>query len=409
MAVAMIDCQAIRERWDAVGSKLDERGRRIFAAGEARAAGRGGLAAVSGVTRLARSTIGRGLKDLDAAPLPKGRVRRGGGGRRHLSSRDTTLLADLRRILEPATLGCPVRPLLWVSKSHDKLAVALRMMGHKISANSVRRLLPGLGYSRQSNRKAEEGSRHPDRNAQFEHINAKVVAAQAEGQPVISVDTKKKELVGNYRNGGADYRPKGDPRRVKVHDFEDKRLGKVVPYGVYDVGANAGWVSVGITSDTAEFAVASIRRWLDEMGRERYPLARQLTITADCGGSNGARVRLWKVGLQKLADETRLVLHVHHYPPGTSKWNKIEHRLFCHITQTWRGRPLTDRMAVVELIAATTTKAGLKVESALDTRTYQKGIKVSDAEMKMLDIQGDAFHPEWNYTIRPRSDANRSS
>ena len=409
MPVDMIDCHAIRKRWEAVGSKLDERGRRIFAAGEARAAGRGGLAAVSGVTRLARSTIGRGLKDLDAAPLPKGRVRRGGGGRRHLSSRDTTLLADLRRILEPATLGCPVRPLLWVSKSHDKLAVGLRMMGHKISANSVRRLLPGLGYSRQSNRKAEEGSRHPDRNAQFEHINAKVVAAQAGGQPVISVDTKKKELVGNYRNGGADYRPKGDPRRVKVHDFEDKQLGKVVPYGVYDVGANAGWVSVGITSDTAEFAVASIRRWLDEMGRERYPLARQLTITADCGGSNGARVRLWKVELQKLADETRLVLHVHHYPPGTSKWNKIEHRLFCHITQTWRGRPLTDRMAVVELIAATTTKAGLKVESALDTRTYQKGIKVSDAEMKMLDIQGDAFHPEWNYTIRPRSDANRSS
>jgi hypothetical protein len=409
MSVDMIDCHAIRNRWEAVGAKLDERGRRVFAAGEARAAGRGGLEAVSDITGLARSTIGRGLKDLDAAPLPKGRVRRGGGGRRHLSSRDPTLLADLRRILEPATLGCPVRPLLWVSKSHDKLAAALQMMGHKISANSVRRLLPGLGYSRQSNRKADEGARHPDRNAQFEHINAKVVAAQAGGQPVISVDTKKKELVGNYRNGGADYRPKGDPRRVKVHDFEDKELGKVVPYGVYDVGANAGWVSVGITSDTAEFAVASIRRWLDEMGRERYPLARQLMITADCGGSNGARVRLWKVELQKLADETGLSISVCHYPPGTSKWNKIEHRLFCYITQTWRGRPLTDRMAVVELIAATTTKAGLKVESALDTRTYQKGIKVSDAEMKMLDIQGDAFHPEWNYTIRPRSDANRSS
>jgi hypothetical protein len=409
MPVGMIDCQAIRKRWEAVGSKLDERGRRVFAAGEAQAAGRGGLEAVSDITGLARSTIGRGVKDLDAAPLPNGRARRGGGGRRHLSSRDTTLIEDLRRIIEPATLGCPVRPLLWVSKSHDKLAIALQMMGHKISANSVRRLLPGLGYSRQSNRKSDEGSRHPDRNAQFEHINAKVVAAHAEGQPVISVDTKKKELVGNYRNGGADYRPKGDPRRVKVHDFEDKELGKVVPYGVYDVGANAGWVSVGITSDTAEFAVASIRRWLDEMGRERYPLARELTITADCGGSNGARVRLWKVELQKLADETGLSILVCHYPPGTSKWNKIEHRLFCYITQTWRGRPLTDRMAVVELIAATTTKAGLKVESALDTRTYQKGIKVSDAEMKMLDIQGDAFHPERNYTIRPRSDANRSS
>jgi hypothetical protein len=273
MRVGMIDTQAIRQRWNAVGSKLDERGRRVFAAGEVRAAGWGGLEMVSQITGLARSTIDRGLKDLDAAPLPKGRVRRKGGGRRHLSSQDGTLVEDLRCIVEPATLGCPVRPLLWVSKSHDKLAVALQKMGHKISANSVRRLLPTLGYSRQSNRKADEGSKHPDRNDQFEHINTKVVAAQAAGQPVISVDTKKKELIGNYRNGGTDYRPKGDPRRVNVHDFEDKELGKVVPYGVYDVTANAGWVSVGITSDTAEFAVASIRRWLDEMGRERYPHA----------------------------------------------------------------------------------------------------------------------------------------
>jgi hypothetical protein len=405
----MIDTQAIRERWNAVGCKLDERGRRVFASGEVRAAGWGGLKAVSQITGLARSTINRGLKDLDAAPLPKGRVRRKGGGPRHLCSQDATLVEDLRRIVEPATLGCPVRPLLWVSKSHDKLAVALQTLGHKISANSVRRLLPTLGYSRQSNRKAQEGSKHPDRNAQFEHINAKVMVAQAQGQPVISVDTKKKELIGNYKNGGTDYRPKGDPRRVKVHDFEDKELGKIVPYGVYDVGANAGWVSVGITSDTAEFAVASVQRWFYEMGRERYPHPRELTITADCGGSNGARVRLWKVELQKLANATGLVIHVHHYPPGTSKWNKIEHRLFCHITQNWRGRPLTDRLAVVELIAATTTKTGLKVESALDTRTYQKGIKVSDAEMKALDITGDPFHPEWNYTIRPRSAPNRSS
>jgi Rhodopirellula transposase DDE domain len=408
MRIAMIDCQAIRKRWETVGSKLDERGRRIFVAGEVRAAGRGGLEAIAGITGLARSTIGRGLKDLDATPLPKGRVRRKGGGRRPLSSGDATLMEDLRSVIEPATLGDPMRPLLWVSKSHDKLAVALRKMGHKISANSVRRLLPALGYSRQSNRKADEGSKHPDRNAQFEHINSKVIAAQADGQPVISVDTKKKELIGNYKNGGTDYRPKGDPRRVNVHDFEDKELGKIVPYGVYDVSTNTGWVSVGITSDTAEFAVASIRRWLDEMGRERYPLASELTITADCGGSNGARVRLWKVELQKLAEETGLVLHVHHYPPGTSKWNKIEHRLFCHITQTWRGRPLTDRLAVVELIAATTTKTGLKVESALDTRIYEKGIKVSKAQMKTLDIQGDAFHPEWNYTIRPRPTVNRS-
>jgi hypothetical protein len=408
MQVRMIDMQAIRKRWETVGSKLDERGRRMFAAGEVRAAGWGGLEAVSEITGLARSTIGRGLKDLGTVPLAKGRVRREGGGRRHLSSADATLIDDLRRLIEPVTLGCPVRPLLWVSKSHEKLAVALQEMGHKISANSVRRLLRRLGYSRQSNRKADEGSKHPDRNAQFEHINAKVTAAQAAGQPVISVDTKKKELIGNYRNGGTDYRPKGDPQRVKVHDFEDKELGKVVPYGVYDVTANAGWVSVGITSDTAEFAVASIRQWLNRMGRKRYPEARELTITADCGGSNGARVRLWKVELQKLADETGLVLNVQHYPPGTSKWNRIEHRLFCHITQTWRGRPLTDRMAVVELIAATTTRTGLKVESALDTRTYAKGIKVGDAEMKTLDINGDPFHPEWNYTIRPRSAANRS-
>jgi len=296
-----------------------------------------------------------------------------------------------------------------VSKSHEKLADALQKKGHEVSASSVKRLLPTLGYSRQSNRKADEGSKHPDRNAQFEHINAKAIAAQAAGQPVISVDTKKKELIGNYKNGGTDYRPKGDPQRVKVHDFEDKELGKVVPYGVYDVGANAGWVSVGINGDTAQFAVASIRRWLGVMGRERYPDARELTITADGGGSNGSRVRLWKVELQKFADTTGLVLHVHHYPPGTSKWNKIEHRMFCHITQNWRARPLTDRLAVVELIAATTTKTGLKVECALDTATYEKGIKVSDAEMKALDIQGDAFHPEWNYTIRPRLTSNQSS
>ncbi len=274
-----------------------------------------------------------------------------------------------------------------------------------ISADTVCTELVKLGFSRQSNRKADEGSKHPDRNAQFEYINSKVIAAQAQQQPVISVDTKKKELVGNFKNGGTDYRPKGDPQRVNVHDFENKKLGKVVPYGVYDVTANTGFVSVGITSDTAEFAVQSIRCWLERMGRQRYPNARELTVTADCGGSNGARVRLWKLELQKLADQTGLVIRVHHYPPGTSKWNKIEHRLFCHITQNWRGRPLTDRLAVVELIGATTTKTGLKVESALDTRSYQKGIKVSKAAMNCLDITGDQFHPEWNYTIRPRHNA----
>lgn len=399
----MIDEQAIRQRWEAVGSKLDERGRRLFAAVEVQSAGRGGLAAVSRITGLARSTINRGEDDLGVEPLPKGQVRRAGGGRRALRDSDPGLVGALERLIEPATLGDPMRPLIWVSKSLEKLAAALTEMGHPISADTVRKELVKLGYSRQSNRKADEGSKHPDRNAQFEFINAKVVAAQAQQQPVISVDTKKKELVGNFKNGGTDYRPKGDPRRVKAHDFEDKKLGKVVPYGVYDVTANAGFVSVGITSDTAEFAVQSIRHWLERMGRERYPNAKELTITADCGGSNGARVRLWKVELQKFADETGLVINVHHYPPGTSKWNKIEHRLFCHITQNWRGRPLTDRLAVVELIGATTTKTGLRVESALDTRTYRKAIKVRQAEMKCLNITGDQFHPEWNYTIRPRS------
>jgi hypothetical protein len=319
-----------------------------------------------------------------------------------LTETDATLLDDLKRLVEPATLGDPVRPLLWVSKSLDKLASALVAMGHSISPNSVRKLLTEIGFSRQVNRKSDEGSGHPDRNAQFEYINAEVLGAQVAGQPVISVDTKKKELVGNYRNAGSDWRPKGASHRVKVHDFEDKKLGKVAPYGVYDIAADAGWVSVGITCDTAEFAVASIRTWLERIGRARYPKARELTITADCGGSNGSRVRLWKVELQKLADETGLSIKVRHYPPGTSKWNKIEHRLFCRITQNWRGRPLTDHATIIELIAATTTKTGLKVESALDTRVYEKGLKVTKAEMKRLDIRGDAFHPEWNYSVIPR-------
>ncbi len=402
----MIDKPAIGLRWDAVGSMLDERGRRLFAAAEVQAAGYGGLAAVSEITGLARSTINRGEDDLGSKPLPRGQVRRSGGGRRALSEIDPKLVDELRRLVEPATLGDPMRPLVWVSKSMDKLAETLTALGHPISADTVRSELTKLGFSRQSNRKADEGSKHPDRNTQFEHINAKVVAAQAAGQPVISVDTKKKELIGNYKNGGTDYRPKGDPRRVKVHDFEDRTLGKVVPYGVYDVGANTGFVSVGITSDTAEFAVQSIRSWLERMGRQRYPKMHELTITADCGGSNGARVRLWKIELQKLADETGLALNVMHYPPGTSKWNKIEHRLFCHITQNWRGRPLVDRMTIVELIAATTTKAGLKVESALDERTYEKGRKIGKAEMAQLDMTGDPFHPEWNYTIKPRHPQN---
>jgi hypothetical protein len=398
----MIEAAAIRMRWELFGSKLDERGRRLFAAAEVRAAGRGGLALVSKITGLARSTINRGEDDLSAAPLAAGRVRRMGGGRRTVADEQPGLREELRRIVDPATLGDPVRPLQWVSKSLRKLSAALKSKGFSIGADAVREELSKLGFSRQGNRKAEEGSNHPDRDAQFEYINATVIGAQERQQPVISVDTKKKELIGNFKNGGSDYRPKGDPVRVNVHDFEDKTLGKVAPYGVYDVTANEGWVSLGITSDTAEFAVASIRCWWERMGQRRYREAKELTITADCGGSNGARVRLWKVELQKLADETGMTVHVRHYPPGTSKWNKIEHRMFCHITQNWRGRPLTDRLAVVELIAATTTDTGLKVECDVDPRLYEKGVKVADAEFEAVHLVGDEFHPEWNYTIHPR-------
>ncbi len=402
----MIDKDAIQVRWEAAGATLDERGQRLFAAAEVVAAGYGGLKAVAEITGLARSTINRGEDDLDAEPLPKGRVRRVGGGRKAVAANDPGLVPELKRLVEPSTLGDPMRPLIWVSKSMDKLAGALTAAGHTISADTVKKELVKLGFSRQFNRKADEGSKHPDRNAHFENINAKVIAAQAAGHPVISVDTKKKELVGNYRNGGSDYRPKSDPSRVKVHGFVDKEKGKVAPYGVYDLTANAGFVSVGITSETAEFAVQSIRCWRNRMGDERYPGMRELTITAGCGGSNGARVRLWKIELQKLADETGLVIHVHHFPPGTSKWNKIEHRMFCHITQNWRGRPLMDHVAIVELIGATTTKTGLRIECALDTRTHEKGIKVSDGEMATLNIAGDDFHPEWNYTIKPRRTGN---
>jgi hypothetical protein len=398
----MVNESSIRARFAAVGSGLNERSRRLFAAAEAMTAGHGGIAATCRATGVARSTIGRGLKDLSGPGALPGVVRRPGGGRRALTEADPTLLEDLRRLLEPATMGDPMRPLLWVSKSHAKLAEALSAMGHKIKKSSVPKLLEMLKYRRQVNRKTLEGSNNPDRDAQFEHINAAVISTQTAGQPVISIDTKKKELIGPYKNGGSDYRPEGCPDKVNEHDFADKELGKAIPYGVYDIAANAGCVSVGIDNDTAQFSVNSIRRWLELMGRERYPGMNKLMITADGGGSNGSRVRLFKVELQKLADETGLKLQVCHYPPGTSKWNKIEHKLFCHITQTWRGKPLISRQTVVELIASTTTKAGLMVRCELDTGIYPKGIQVSKEEMASLNITGDAFHPEWNYTVSPR-------
>lgn len=399
----MIDEAMIRHDYAMLRASLNERGRRMFAAAQVRALGYGGVAAVARATGIAPSTIGRALKELAGGlVVTDRRARRPGGGRKKLSSRDASLMSDLERLVEPATLGDPERPLRWVSKSLAKLAAALRAMGHQVSPQTVGRLLRQLKFSRQGNVKADEGRQHPDRDAQFQHINNRVLEFQAAGQPVISVDTKKKELIGNFKNAGTDYRLQGCPQRVDVHDFPDKELGKAIPYGVYDMTDNSGWVSVGITHDTAQFAVNSIRRWLEKMGRGRYPKANRLLITADCGGSNAARTRLWRTELQKLADETGLTLSVCHYPPGTSKWNKIEHRMFCQISQNWRARPLTSRLAVVDLIAATTTTTGLKIACELDTNHYEKGIKIKNAEMRTLAITGDNFHPEWNYTVSPR-------
>ena len=382
----MIDETPIRSRYHAVRPSLNERGRRLHAAAEAVSAGYGGVAAAARATKVARSTIGRGIKDLKAPGSLTGKVRRKGAGRPTITAKDPTLLGDLKQLLEPATMGDPMRPLLWVSKSHQKLATALCGMGHQVSASTMPKLLQQLEYRRHVNRKTKDGSDHPDRDAQFEHINAKAREFQAAGQPVISIDTKKKEMIGEFKNAGSDYGPKGKPIEVDAHDFENKELGKVVPYGVYDIGANSGYVSLGIDHDTAQFAVNATRLWHDKVGRERYPDADKIMVTADCGGSNGPRLRLWKVELQRLADETGLTFQVCHYPPGTSKWNKIEHRMFCYISQNWLATPLTSRVAVVELIANTTTKTGLTVRCELDTNSYPKGIKVSDAEMATLNL-----------------------
>jgi hypothetical protein len=400
----VLDEAAIELRYRALDPVLDERGRRRFAAAEASAAGRGGVAAVSRITGIARSTISRGLAELrgDASgDVAVRRVRRPGGGRKKLTATDPTLLADLRGLLEPATRGDPQAALLWTSRSLRNLAAALRTMGHRIGHNVVADLLRELGYSLQANRKTREGSETPDRDAQFHYINARVQAALAAGQPAVSVDTKKKELVGDFKNAGRELRRRGDPEPVRVHDFKIPELGRAVPYGVYDIAGNAGWVSVGIDHDTASFAVNAIRRWWQSMGQARYPAARSLLLTADCGGSNGSRVRLWKRELQALANELGLAITVCHLPPGTSKWNKIEHRLFSFITQNWRGKPLISYQAIVQLIAATTTRTGLNVKSEIDSATYPAGVKVSDAEMAAINISPHEFHGEWNYTIRP--------
>ena len=399
----MIDESAIRLRFEVLAPVLDEQGRRRFAAAEAMAAGLGGVSAVMRATGIARSTIRRGLDELADGDAPDSeRVRRAGGGRKPLSATDTGLVDDLRSLVEPETRGDPQSPLLWTCKSLRKLSQSLRDMGHKIGRTVVGELLYRLDYRLQANCKTREGAGHPDRDAQFRYINDQVKAALAAGEPAISVDTKKKELVGDFKNGGREWRPKSSPEHVRVHDFVIPELGRAVPYGVYDIGDNVGWVSVGIDHDTAAFATNAIRSWWQLMGRERYPKAKSLLITADGGGSNGSRVRLWKVELQKLADELRIPITVCHLPPGTSKWNKIEHRLFSFITGNWRGKPLVSHQVIVELIAATTTDAGLKVRCQLDPNSYPAGIKVSDAELEAVNLRRHDFHGDWNYKISPK-------
>jgi len=396
----VVDVEAIGAKFRLLAGQLDERGLRLWAAAEAESQGRGGTAAVARATGIAPSTIRRGRGELASGFSPgPGRVRRPGAGRKPLTEKDPTLLADLERLVDGDSRGDPERPLRWSAKSLRNLAGELRGQGHEISARSVAPLLRRLGYSLQANAKTREGARHPDRDAQFRHINATVTTALAAGQPAISVDTKKKELVGDFKNAGRELRRKGQPEQVRSHDFRDPELGKAAPYGVYDLADDVGWVNVGIDNDTAQFAVESIRGWWQQLGSQRYPHATSLTITADCGGSNGNRLRLWKTELQALADETRLTITVCHFPPGTSKWNKIEHRLFSFISINWRAKPLVSRQTIVSLIAATTTRTGLTVHARLDERTYPKGIKISDAELAAVNLTGAAFHPEWNYSI----------
>jgi hypothetical protein len=397
----------IRQKFAALNPVLDERSRRHWAATEALEWGWGGVSLVAAATGIARDTIRSGLGEVrqrSAHPeQPWGpRLRQPGAGRKPLTQTDPDLLSALEALVDPLTRGDPQSPLRWTCKSTRRLAEELGRQRHPVSDRTVAALLRDAGYSLQANRKTRAGASHPDRNAQFEYINAQAQRSQRRRQPVISVDTKKKELVGDFKNGGQEWRPEGQPEEVRTHDFPDPELGKAIPYGVYDVTHNQGWVSVGIDHDTAYFAAASIRRWWQEMGSRRFPRASELLLTADGGGSNSHRSRLWKVALQGLADELRLRLAVCHFPPGTSKWNKVEHRLFCFISQNWRGQPLVSHQAIVSLIAGTTTRKGLIVKAALDTASYETGIKVSDEHMAKLNVTRAAFHGDWNYTIAPR-------
>jgi transposase len=390
----------LEERTVSLFPHLSERQRRLAAAADARALGYGGVSAVSAATGLSRATIHRGLLELDQQALPPERSRRPGGGRKRIEEQNPTILKKLRDLVDPSTRGDPMSPLRWTAKSTRQLARALSRMGHSVSHRVVAELLKELGYSLQANSKTiEEGSDHPDRDAQFGYINAQASAYMRQGLPVISVDAKKKELIGPYRQNGREYQRRGRPERVRVHDFPDEDLGKAIPYGVYDVARNVGWVNVGCDHDTAAFAVASIQQWWRAMGRRAYPRAKKLLICADGGGSNGYRTRLWKIELQAFANETGLAVTVCHYPRGTSKWNKIEHRLFSHISMNWRGKPLISHEVVVNLIAATTTTRGLKVRAQLDRRRYPTRIEVTKADMEQVELQRHKFHGEWNYTI----------
>jgi len=399
----MDDSAGVRDRFKSLEAVLDERSRRLLAAAESKAWGPRGISVVSRATGVSRQVIRQGLKELSQAPAhPAGRIRRPGGGRKKAKQKDPTLVADLEKLVEPTTRGHPETCLRWTCNSVRKLAEDLNQMGHRVSYPVVAELLHELDYSLQANRKTQEGDSHPDRDAQFKYIDDKVRRYIAAGQPVISVDTKKKELLGNFKNGGREWRPQGNPEKVRVHDFAIPELGRAAPYGVYDLASNTGWVSVGVDHDTASFAVETIRRWWHSMGQEKYPRAERLLITADGGGSNGSRVRLWKLELQRLADETGLAIAVSHFPPGTSKWNKIEHRLFSFISKNWRGKPLTSLKVIVNLIGGTTTKKGLKVHAEIDGQSYPAGIKVPDSEMAEIKLQREAFHGEWNYEILPR-------
>jgi Rhodopirellula transposase DDE domain len=406
----MVDVETllqVRTKYESLASLMDEKMRRYWAATEATALGWGGVSAVAQATGLSRNTIMTGITEIAPHPQlsgsldPPARVRRPGAGRKSLSETDRRLQRDLKKVLEASTRGDPQSPLRWTSKSSRHLAAELERMGHQVSYHTVTNLLHQLDYSLQANRKTIEGANHPDRDAQFEHINQKVRAFQQRCQPVISVDTKKKELIGDFKQPGREWRPQGSPVKVRIHDFADKQLGKGIPYGVYDLTCNAGWVSVGIDHDTAQFAVETIRRWWYEMGCRVYPQAAALLVTADAGGSNSTRSRLWKVALQALANELGLPIAVCHFPPGTSKWNKIEHRMFCHITENWRGQPLVSRAVIVNLIGNTKTEAGLQIKAKLDLHMYPTGIKVTDEELAAVNLKKDKFHGEWNYTVSP--------